>query len=64
MELLFIAVNSSYVHTNPAVRSLAGITGGGYCEYNINQHMQDVLSDIVRKKPQIAAFSCYIWNIG
>ncbi|MGI6152795.1 MAG: DUF4080 domain-containing protein [Christensenellaceae bacterium] len=65
-KTLFVGINSSYVHINPAVRSLAASAGqnASFAEYNINQHMHNVLEDIVLKKPDIAAFSCYIWNIG
>ena len=62
-KILFIAVNSSYVHTCPAVRNLAVVCGGEWREFNINQQQPDVLGEIYKLKPQIAAFSCYIWNI-
>ncbi len=62
MKLCLIAVNSNYVHTNPAVRSLSARIGAEYIEYNINQPMQDVLRGIYEQEPQIVAFSCYIWN--
>lgn len=32
-------------------------------EYTINQERQAVLRDIFQKKPDVIAFSCYIWNI-
>ena len=32
-------------------------------EYTINQQPDEVLKSIYRKKPQVIAFSCYIWNI-
>ena len=32
-------------------------------EYTINQTMDDILSDIYRKKPDILCLSCYLWNI-
>lgn len=31
-------------------------------EYTINQNKETILADIYRRKPDIAAFSCYIWN--
>lgn len=32
-------------------------------EYTINHQKDDVLMDLYRKKPDVLAFSCYIWNI-
>ncbi len=32
-------------------------------EYTINQQVDDIISDIYRKKPDVLAVSCYIWNI-
>lgn len=32
-------------------------------EYTINHQMDEVLQDIYRRRPDVAAFSCYIWNI-
>ena len=32
-------------------------------EYTINQNKEDILADIYGKKPDVIAFSCYIWNI-
>ena len=32
-------------------------------EYTINQQMDLVLQDIYRRSPDVAGFSCYIWNI-
>ena len=33
-------------------------------EYTINNQMELILEDIYRRKPDVAAFSCYIWNIA
>ncbi|MDY3919602.1 MAG: B12-binding domain-containing radical SAM protein [Candidatus Limivivens sp.] len=32
-------------------------------EYTINHLRETILADLYRKKPDIAAFSCYLWNI-
>ncbi|MEA4852880.1 MAG: DUF4080 domain-containing protein [Christensenella sp.] len=71
MKALLVAVNSSFVHTNPAVRSLTAAVRKNcskairaeYAEYTINQHTHDVLRDILSRDPEIVCFSCYIWNI-
>ncbi|MDR2889803.1 MAG: B12-binding domain-containing radical SAM protein [Lachnospiraceae bacterium] len=31
-------------------------------EYTINHHFPELLADIYKRKPDIIAFSCYIWN--
>ncbi len=32
-------------------------------EYTINNQMEQILEDIYRRQPDVAGFSCYIWNI-
>lgn len=32
-------------------------------EYTINHQVEDILKDIYRRRPDVIAFSCYIWNI-
>ncbi len=68
MKILLCAVNAKYIHSNLAVYSIRAnakeyrdqIELG---EYTINQHVEDILQDIYQKKPDVLAFSCYIWNI-
>ena len=72
MRVLFIAVNAIYIHSNPAVYSLRAYAqaalgnqpevGIEIAEYTINQNTENILADIYRHRPDIAAFSCYIWN--
>ncbi|WP_270463999.1 B12-binding domain-containing radical SAM protein [Christensenella intestinihominis] len=64
MRALLVAVNSSYVHTNPAVRSLSAASAVPFMEFNINQDSHDILRSILSYQAEIVAFSCYIWNIG
>jgi len=70
---LLIGINAKYIHSNPAVYSLKAYADAYYpnrpngcrlaiSEYTINQNTDMILADIYKKKPQIAAFSCYIWN--
>ena len=63
MKTLLVAVNSSYVHTNPAVRSLSAINSVPFAEFNINQDSHNILRSILSYRAEIVAFSCYIWNI-
>ena len=68
MKILLTAVNAKYIHSNLAVYSIRAnakeyrdqIELG---EYTINQYVDDILQDIYKKKPDLIAFSCYIWNI-
>ena len=68
MKILLTAINAKYIHSNLAVYSIRAnareyrdqIELG---EYTINQYVEDILQDIYKKKPDLIAFSCYIWNI-
>lgn len=68
MKILLCAVNAKYIHSNLAVYSIRA-NAEEYrdeielAEYTINQYVEDILQDIYKKKPDLIAFSCYIWNI-
>lgn len=68
MKILLTAVNAKYIHSNPAVYSLRACAGEAYwdcleiAEYTINNRKEMILADIYRRKPDMIAFSCYIWN--
>jgi len=77
MNFLLVGINAKYIHSNPAIYSLAAYTkqynapdGTPYkeqvqiAEYTINQNIEDVLADIYMRKPDVIGFSCYIWNIS
>lgn len=72
MRILLIAVNAKYIHSNPAVYSLsqyARESADGrdiefqIAEYTINNRIDEIIPDIYIKKPDVAAFSVYIWNV-
>ncbi|MBQ8640149.1 MAG: B12-binding domain-containing radical SAM protein [Lachnospiraceae bacterium] len=71
MKFLLVAVNSKYIHSNPAVYSLkssleclgSGSETVSIAEYTINQDPEEVRADIFQRKPDAIGFSCYIWNI-
>ena len=69
MKFLLVAINSKYIHSNPAVYSLRAYAGPELgksteiAEYTINHAFTDVLADIYKRKPDVIGFSCYIWNI-
>lgn len=71
MKFLLTALNAKYIHSNPALYSLRSYTVSQdrtaaeeveLAEYTINQQMPDILADIYKRKPDVIAFSCYIWN--
>ena len=70
MNILLVAINAKYIHSNLAVHSLRAYgektTGEkiAVAEYTINQPEEDILKDIYRRRPDWLGFSCYIWNIN
>ena len=72
MKILLTAVNAKYIHSNPAIYSLqkyASAYAPEYkeeielAEFTINHYPDDILQEIYRRKPDVVAFSCYIWNL-
>lgn len=69
MKVLLVAINAKYIHSNLAVFTLRDyVKAAGeeveVAEYTINQLPFEILRDIYEKKPDVVAFSCYIWNIS
>lgn len=67
MKILLIGINAKYIHSNPAIYSLRACAGEykstvEIAEYTINQQTEDIRKDIYLRKPDVIAFSCYIWN--
>ena len=74
MKILLAAINAKYIHSNPAVYSLAAYAGEylsieekeqcriEIAEYTINHRVENIYGDIYKKRPDIIGFSCYIWN--
>lgn len=67
MKILLVAVNAKYIHSNPAVYSLKACTGENasyvdIIEFTVNQPPAYILREIYKRRPDVAAFSCYIWN--
>lgn len=66
-KILLVAINAKFIHSNPAIHMLKNSVKNysenvEIAEYAINQLASDILSDIYKKKPDVIAFSCYIWN--
>ena len=74
MKILLTAINAKYIHSNPAIYSLAAYAGEylnvgekekcqiQLAEYTINHKTEFIYGDIYKKKPDMIGFSCYIWN--
>ena len=68
MKVVLTAINAKYIHSNLAVYSLRAYANPyrdeiEIAEYTINQHLDDILMDLYKKKPDVLCFSCYIWNL-
>ncbi|MBQ2319798.1 MAG: B12-binding domain-containing radical SAM protein [Lachnospiraceae bacterium] len=69
--ILLVGINAKYIHSNLGIyciEAYANEHGIGkdelkLCEYTINQNEVTILADIYENKPDMVAFSCYIWNI-
>ncbi len=69
--ILLVGVNAKYIHSNLGVYCIDayakahGISEDNLkvAEYTINQNESDVIAGIYEQKPDMIAFSCYIWNI-
>lgn len=71
MFFLLTAINSKYIHSNPAVYSLKAYAAAHnpvykekvvIKEFTINQMMEDILAGIYELNPENIGFSVYIWN--
>lgn len=69
MKILLTAINAKYIHSNLAIHEISAYAKAysdhiELAEYTINNQPEFILSDIYKRKPDVIAFSCYIWNIG
>lgn len=67
MKIICSTLNAKYIHTNLAIRYLKAYAEPEFpvklAEYTINDPEMNIVTDIVRKQPDVIGFSCYIWNI-
>ncbi|MCD3193819.1 DUF4080 domain-containing protein [Clostridium botulinum C] len=68
LKVLLVGINSKYIHSNLAIRYLRAYTKEldydcNIREFSINDRGERILKEIINEKPNIIAFSCYIWNI-
>jgi len=68
MKILLVGINAKFIHSCLAVYSLKEYAKEHYnveceiAEFTINHREELILSEIFRKKPDVIAFSSYIWN--
>lgn len=68
MKVILVGVNSKFIHSNLAVRYLKAYTreinyNCEFMEFSINDKEERVVEEVLKVKPDIIGFSCYIWNI-
>jgi len=63
MKFLLVALNTKYIHSNPALYSLRAYAGDALrehveiAEYTINSMFGDVLADLYKRKPDVIGLS-------
>lgn len=68
MKVLLTALNAKYIHSNLAILYLKSYAKKyeehiELAEFTINNYTDQILREIYKKKPDMIALSCYIWNI-
>lgn len=67
MKVLLTTLNAKYIHTSLALRYLRAVCPPQFDvelrEFTINDRVETVAGEIFRHRPDVVAFSCYIWNI-
>ena len=69
MNIILTAINAKYIHSSLAAYSLYEYLSDDekqhvkIMEFTINQQEDLIVSELLRTKPDVLAFSCYIWNI-
>lgn len=67
-KIVLLGINSKFVHTNIAIRYIKKYVenNSGFklniLEKTINNHIEEIISEIYREKPEILILSVYIWN--
>ena len=66
IKVVFVAVNSKYIHTSPAVRLLSKIAEEKYQSTFSEFTVKDEINNIISKLHcyDVIGLSCYIWNIS
>ena len=70
MNIILVAINAKYIHSSLAAYSLYAYLSEEEKQhvqiqtFTVNQPEGLIVSELFRLKPDVLAFSCYIWNIG
>ncbi len=68
MNIVLATLNAKYIHSSLALRYLRSYVKPAFprvqlAEYTINDVMLNIVGDLYKRRPDLVAFSCYIWNI-
>lgn len=68
MKVLLTVLNSKFIHSASSIRYIKSYCDDAFsnieiAEYTINQQNEYIAREIFKKKVDVVAFSCYIWNI-
>jgi len=69
IKIALVAINAKYIHSSLAAYSLYAYLSKDekkhvqIMEFTVNQSEEFIASELLRVKPDVLAFSCYIWNI-
>ena len=68
MNIVLVAINAKFIHSCLAVYSLYAYLGEEkkhvqIREFTVNQREELIVSELFAMRPDVLAFSCYIWNI-
>ncbi|MCR4955821.1 MAG: B12-binding domain-containing radical SAM protein [Lachnospiraceae bacterium] len=69
MKILLVAINAKYIHSCLATYALLAYAKQQGMEvemreYTINHNPDHILEDIYMSRPDMVAFSCYLWNVA
>ncbi|MGD8188679.1 B12-binding domain-containing radical SAM protein [Brevibacillus ginsengisoli] len=68
MKIVLSTLNAKFIHSSLALRYLRSYAEPTFpdielVEYTINDVLLNIVGDLHKRKPDLIAFSCYIWNI-
>ncbi len=67
MKIVCTTLNAKYIHTNLAIRYLKAYARPQFdidiVEYTIKDPVLNIVTDLIKRNPDVVGFSCYIWNI-
>lgn len=65
LKILLVGINAKYSHQNLALQYIKKYSNlkAEILEFNINQTIESIYGEIVKKEADIIGFSSYIWNI-